>query len=229
MFNQLFESIISLGSSLDIQTFLVCMATALVLGFVLSSVHMLQNTYPKGFVMTLSLLSASVSIVISMVNGNVGTGVAIAGAFSLVRFRSQAGTSREINAVFLAMAIGLACGMGYIGYAVIFTILISLVTIVYVKTDFGNETIDLKHKVLKITIPENLNYTNVFEDIFENYLTSHRLITAKTSNMGTMYKLTYEIELKDIEKEKEFIDLLRVRNANLEISSTIKQFSYSKL
>lgn len=127
------------------------------------------------------------------------------------------------------MAIGLACGMGYIGYAVIFTILISLVTIVYVKTDFGNETIDLKHKVLKITIPENLNYTNVFEDIFENYLTSHRLITAKTSNMGTMYKLTYEIELKDIEKEKEFIDLLRVRNANLEISSTIKQFSYSKL
>ena len=229
MFNQLFESIISLGSSLDIQTFLVCLATALVLGFVLSSVHMLQNTYTKGFVMTLSLLPASVSIVISMVNGNVGTGVAIAGAFSLVRFRSQAGTSREINAVFLAMAIGLACGMGYIGYAVIFTILISLVTIVYVKTDFGNETIDLKHKVLKITIPENLNYTNVFEDIFENYLTSHRLITAKTSNMGTMYKLTYEIELKDIEKEKEFIDLLRVRNANLEISSTIKQFSYSKL
>ncbi len=163
MNNQSSESIIILGDSFSLFSFLLCISTSLVLGFLIAQTHMIENTYTKGFINTLALLPASVSIVIIMVNGNIGSGVAIAGAFSLIRFRSMAATSREINSIFLSMAIGLACGMGYIGYAVIFTILISIVSIIYLKSSFGDKTINTNDKTLKISIPENLNYSEVFD------------------------------------------------------------------
>ncbi len=229
MINNLFDSVISLQQGLDIKIFMLCLTVSLVLGFILASIHMVENAYSKNFVLTLALLPASVSIVINMVNGNIGTGVAIAGAFSLVRFRSEPGTSREIISVFLAMAIGLACGMGYLGYAIVFTLIMALVLLFYLKTPFGQEKIDYNERILKITIPENLNFYNVFQDVFEEFTNEYTLISSKTSNMGTMYKLTYDISLKDVNLEKEFIDQIRIRNANLEVASSLKKFEKTKL
>jgi hypothetical protein len=166
--------------------------------------------------MTLAILPAVVAVVILMVNGNIGAGVAVAGAFSLVRFRSAPGTAREIGALFAAMGMGLIMGMGYVGYAALFTCLISIAMLVYAGISAGDKK-NIK-KNLKITIPENLNYTDVFDEVLSKYTKSYRLKQVKTSNMGSLFKLSYEIVLSDPTLEKEFLDDLRVRNGNLEIS-----------
>ena len=196
--------------------FIILVIVSLVLGGILALIHTFNNDYTKSFVMTLAILPAVVAVVILMVNGNIGAGVAVAGAFSLVRFRSAPGTAREIGAIFAAMGMGLIMGMGYIGYAALFTILIGLAMLIYAKLASGDKK-DL-HKVLKITIPENLNYSDVFDDIFKEYTKNYKLNQVKTSNMGSLFKLNYEIYLKDVSREKEFIDKLRTRNGNLEIS-----------
>ena len=196
--------------------FIILVIVSLVLGGILALIHTYNNDYTKSFVMTLALLPAVVAVVILMVNGNIGAGVAVAGAFSLVRFRSAPGTAREIGAIFAAMGMGLIMGMGYIGYAALFTVLIGLAMLIYAKLASGDKK-DL-HKVLKITIPENLNYSDVFDDIFKEYTKNYKLNQVKTSNMGSLFKLNYEIYLKDVSREKEFIDKLRTRNGNLEIS-----------
>ena len=196
--------------------FIILVIVSLVLGGILALIHTYNNDYTKSFVMTLAILPAVVAVVILMVNGNIGAGVAVAGAFSLVRFRSAPGTAREIGALFAAMSMGLIMGMGYIGYAALFTILIGLAMLIYAKLASGDKK-DL-HKVLKITIPENLNYSDVFDDIFKEYTKNYKLNQVKTSNMGSLFKLNYEIYLKDVSREKEFIDKLRTRNGNLEIS-----------
>ena len=197
----LFESIIP-STGITPSIFLVLVLVSLVLGVVISLVHTYKNDYTKSFVMTLAILPAVVSVVILMVNGNIGAGVAVAGAFSLVRFRSAPGTAREIVALFAAMGMGLITGMGYIGYAVLFTVLISLAILCYSK--FGTDTKKNLKKSLKITIPENLDYADVFDEILNNYTSSYRLKQVKTSNMGSLFKLNYEIVLKDLNKEKEF-------------------------
>lgn len=157
-------------------------------------------------------------MVIMMVNGNIGAGVAVAGAFSLVRFRSAPGTAKEISAIFAAMCTGLTIGMGYILFAIIFAIIACAFTLVLDISNFG-EVKDAT-KTLTITIPESLNYTDVFDDIFKTYTNSVELISAKTTNMGSLFKLTYEVSMKDTSKEKEFIDDLRCRNGNLDILIT---------
>ena len=196
--------------------FIILVIVSLVLGGILALIHTYNTDYTKSFVMTLAILPAVVAVVILMVNGNIGAGVAVAGAFSLVRFRSAPGTAREIGAIFAAMGMGLIMGMGYIGYAALFTVLIGLAMLIYAKLASGDKK-DL-HKVLKITIPENLNYSDVFDDIFKEYTKNYKLNQVKTSNMGSLFKLNYEIYLKDVSREKEFIDKLRTRNGNLEIS-----------
>ena len=196
--------------------FIILVIVSLVLGGMLALIHTYNNDYTKSFVITLAILPAVVAVVILMVNGNIGAGVAVAGAFSLVRFRSAPGTAREIGAIFAAMGMGLIIGMGYIGYAALFTVLIGLAMLIYAKLASGDKK-DL-HKVLKITIPENLNYSDVFDDIFKEYTKNYKLNQVKTSNMGSLFKLNYEIYLKDVSREKEFIDKLRTRNGNLEIS-----------
>ena len=196
--------------------FIILVIVSLVLGGILALIHTYNNDYTKSFVMTRAILPAVVAVVILMVNGNIGAGVAVAGAFSLVRFRSAPGTAREIGAIFAAMGMGLIMGMGYIGYAALFTVLIGLAMLIYAKLASGDKK-DL-HKVLKITIPENLNYSDVFDDIFKEYTKNYKLNQVKTSNMGSLFKLNYEIYLKDVSREKEFIDKLRTRNGNLEIS-----------
>ena len=197
--------------------FLVPVASSLAIGLVLAFVHMFRNKYSKSFVVTLAVLPAIVCVVIMAVNGNIGAGVAVAGAFSLVRFRSAPGTAKEIAALFLAMTAGLLTGMGHIIYAAAFAVIVGLVILICQATGFGREKNAKLHKNLRITIPEDLNYTEVFDDIFAKYTSEHDLVSAKTANMGSMFKLDYDITLNADDIEKEFIDELRCRNGNLEI------------
>ncbi|SFR70984.1 DUF4956 domain-containing protein [Anaeromicropila populeti] len=210
------ESILSnLEGTLQLSDALICTCTSLVLGLIIAYTYMLSSSYSKNFVITLALLPALVQIVIMMVNGNLGTGVAVLGAFSLVRFRSIPGSSREITSIFFAMSVGLATGMGYIGFAILFTIIIGTVLLVLSKSKFGEA--QSKDKNLKITIPENLDYTEVFDDIFRKYTGKAVLESVKTTNLGSMYELVYRISLKDVNKQKDMIDELRCRNGNLTI------------
>ena len=211
----IFNSIIP-STGITPVVFVILFLISLVFGGILALIHTYKNDYTKSFVMTLAILPAVVCVVILMVNGNIGAGVAVAGTFSLVRFRSAPGTAREIGAIFAAMGMGLIMGMGYIGYAALFTALIGLAMVCYAKFSIG-ENSSFK-KSLKITIPENLDYSDVFDDILKNYTKSYRLKQVKTSNMGSLFKLSYEVVLKDPAKEKAFIDELRVRNGNLEIA-----------
>lgn len=210
----MFSSI--LGGTLTIGNFAICLSVALALGFVVSLMHMKTTKSNKNFVTTLFVLPALVTTVILLVNGNLGTSVAVLGAFSLVRFRSIPGNSKEILSVFFAMAIGLAVGVGYIGFAAIFTIAISLIVALLSIFNFGQSTRNTK--MLKILIPEDLDYTEVFNDIFNDYVDSSDMVSAKTVNMGSIFELTYRVDLKKNINEKEFIDKLRVRNGNLKIS-----------
>ena len=196
--------------------FIILVLVSLVLGGIMALIHTYRNDYTKSFVMTLAILPAVICVVILMVNGNIGAGVAVAGTFSLVRFRSAPGTAREIGAIFAVMGMGLIMGMGYIGYAALFTCLIGLAILMYSR--FSANGKKSTRKILKITIPENLNYSDVFDEFLEKYTKSYKLKQVKTSNMGSLYKLSYEIVLTDPSIEKEFIDQLRTRNGNLEIS-----------
>jgi uncharacterized membrane protein YhiD involved in acid resistance len=153
-----------------------------------------------------------------MVNGNVGAGVAVAGAFSLVRFRSVPGTAREIGTLFLAMAAGLICGMGYLGYAVLFSVVMGAAMVLLNQFGFGASKDGSAEKMLRITIPEDLNYSEIFDDLFAQYTSRCEVFSVKTTNMGSLFRLQYQITLRDEKKEKEFIDALRCRNGNLEIS-----------
>ena len=210
----MFNSII--GTQLTVQSFLMCMGTAFILGLIVAFVHMLCARTNKNFVITLAILPMLITLVILLVNGNLGTSVAIVGAFSLVRFRSIPGNSREIMFVFFAMAIGLAVGTGYIGYAFLFTVIVGLLTLILTKLNFGD--VNSRDKILTILIPEELDYTNLFDEEFKEYLTSHKLVKAKTTNMGSMFELTYQVSIKDGANEKQFIDKLRIKNGNLKIA-----------
>jgi len=194
---------------------LLCTLTSLLLGVVIAIVYMHRNVYTKNFVVTIVLLPVIVQAVIMLVNGSLGTGIAVMGAFSLIRFRSAPGSAKEISSIFLAMAIGIATGMGYIYYAIGFTIVIGSVIVLLSNVSFGERKNTIK--TLKITIPENLDYTEIFDEIFHKYTKKVELETVKTTNLGSLYELQYTIELRDMKEEKTFIDEIRCRNGNLNI------------
>lgn len=205
-------------SIIGVGDFLLCLAAALILGGILAFSYIYKSRYSKGFVVTLAIIPSVVAMIIMMVNGNIGAGVAVAGAFSLIRFRSVPGTAKEIGAIFIGMGAGLAIGMGYVTYAALFTIILSAIMYLYARSSFG-ENKEFEHgKTLRITIPEDLEYTDIFNDVFEKYTDKFELITVKTTNMGSMFRLTYSCILKDSQKEKEMIDEIRCRNGNLEIT-----------
>ena len=211
----IFQSILT--STLTPATFFICTAVSVVLGLLIALCYMKTcKKHNAGFVTTIALLPAVVQIVIMLVNGNLGAGVAVAGAFSLVRFRSIPGTAREICMIFIALAAGLATGMGYLAFAVCFVIVTALLALVYARVGLGEKASKDK-KSLVVVIPETLNYTEVFDDLFKEYTESNELVSVKTTNMGSLFKLSYEVKLKDASREKEFIDALRTRNGNLEI------------
>lgn len=216
LFKGVFDT--ELTSVISVPNFLLCIGVSLVIGLIIAFSYIYKTRYTKSFVVTLALLPAVVCVVIMMVNGNVGTGVAVAGAFSLVRFRSVPGTAKEIGTLFLAMGAGLIAGMGYLGYAVLFAIIMCTIFIIYNQLDFGSKKNATVYKTINITIPEDLDYSGVFDKIFTTYTSSYELTNVKTTNMGSLFRLTYDIILKDAAKEKEFIDKLRCRNGNLEIN-----------
>ena len=201
---------------ISVQDFLLCLGVSLVLGFVMAVAYMFKNEHTKSFLVTLALLPAVVCVVIMMVNGNIGAGVAVAGAFSLVRFRSAPGSAKEIVTIFLAMGAGLIAGMGYLGFAALFTVIMCAMFLFY-NALASNAKSESVNKTIKITIPEDLDYTGVFDDIFAEFTKKSVLTRVKTTNMGSMFRLTYDVTLKDAAKEKEMIDRIRERNGNLEV------------
>lgn len=205
-----------LTQTISVEDFLLCLGVSLVLGLIMALAYMWRNEHTKSFLVTLALLPAVVCVVIMMVNGNIGAGVAVAGAFSLVRFRSAPGSAKEIVTIFLAMGAGLIAGMGYLGFAAIFTVIMCAIFLLY-NLLADNSKSEALNKTIKITIPEDLDYTGAFDDIFDEYTKKTELIKVKTTNMGSMFRLTYNVTLKDAAKEKQMIDRIRERNGNLEI------------
>ncbi len=216
LFKGLFDT--DLTTVISVTDFLLCIFVSLVIGILMTFAYMYRTRYTKSFVVTLALLPAVVCVVIMMVNGNVGAGVAVAGAFSLVRFRSVPGTAKEICTLFLAMGAGLIAGMGYLGFAILFTVLMCLMFVLYNRLDFGTKKNSKKFKTFTITIPEDLDYTGIFDDVFSEFTVAHDLTCVKSTNMGSMFKLTYNVILRDVTREKEMIDKIRCRNGNLEIT-----------
>ena len=214
IFNSIFAG--DTQSTIGAGVFLLCMAVALVLGAAYAFSFSRFNRASLSFLSALTLLPCAVCVVIMMVNGNIGVGVAVAGAFSLVRFRSAQGTAKEICAIFAVMCCGLILGVGYIAYAVLFTV-IMCAAIVSVNCFSQKKVEKNKIKTLKITIPEDLDYTSAFNTVFEEFTDKHVLVNVKTSDMGSLFKLSYEVRLKNSDTEKKFIDSLRLYNGNLEI------------
>ena len=213
MFNDIFSSVMTNGAFTGMG-FTISTLTAFVCGFIIAVTYMKNNSYSKSFLITLILLPAIVELVIILVNGNIGAGVAVAGAFSLVRFRSVPGRGQEITAIFLAMAVGLATGMGYIGIAILFTIIVSAVNILLNSLNLGDDS----RKILRITVPENLDYEGKFDSVLKKHLKSYTYDEIRTTNMGSLYKITLSVVMKENASSRELLDELRSGNGNLEIS-----------
>lgn len=196
--------------------YIVCTLTAMALGALVALSVSVKGRATKSFALTLVLLPPIVETVLILVNGNLGTGIAVMGAFSLVRFRSTPGSAMEIVSIFMSMAIGVATALGYLGLALVFTVLVCAVMLIFALVELPEKKGGKRE--LKITVPESLNYLHAFDEVFDKYTRSVRLVKAKTASLGSLYKLTYEVEFKDPECEKKLIDDLRIRNGNLEIS-----------
>lgn len=215
MLNQLFYDIFT-DTAVDPAMMMLAIGVSLLLGLVIAKVYQFKTVYSKSFVMSLALLPTLIAIVIFLVNGSLGAGVAVMGAFSLIRFRSAPGGAKELVSIFLVMTIGIAIGMGYLVFATVFTFIMSLVMLLLEVVNFGQ----MKHSMrqLTIVIPESLDYESIFDDIFNKAVNHVELANVKTSDMGSLFKLKYIIQLNGRMTEKELIDALRTRNGNLEIA-----------
>ena len=209
IFGSIFNGTLTLG------LFLLAVGASMVLGLILALAFMYKNTYTKSFISALVLIPAVETVVIMLVNDNLGVGLSVAGSFALIRFRSVKGNAKELVAVFIAMTIGIICGTGFVAIAGVFTLLLSAVMFLMTLTDFGRQSEDEKY--LKITIPESLNYDEVFDDILKKYTRSYELETIKTLTLGSLFRVEYRIVMKDAGQTKKMIDEIRTRNGNLEI------------
>jgi len=207
-------SIFHIGS-FDLYQVMSSLTCALILGLIISIVYKYRLDYSSKFIIVLAVMPALVSFIIMIINGNLGISVAVLGAFGLVRFRSAPGSSKDIAYLFFAMAIGLAVGLGFLSMAVLICVAISVVLLILEFLHF--DYMDTRYRSLRITIPEDLEYPGLFDDLFQKYTTAHSFERVRTVNMGTMFELSYRIELRDLNREKEFIDSLRCRNGNLGI------------
>ena len=216
VFTSVFQTSSELTGGVTSGDFLICCIASIVLGCLCALTYMFKHDYSKNFVVTLALMPLIVQMVITLVNGNIGAGIAVMGVFNLVRFRSIPGSAKDIGSVFFAMAIGLATGMGYLALAALFTAIVGIANIAYVLSPFGKQK--EPGKLLKVTIPEDLDYTGIFDDLFDRYTSSHELIEVRTTNMGSLFQLDYQINLKNSEDEKQLIDEIRCRNGNLKVS-----------
>lgn len=219
IFNGIFDAQSTTVSPVN---FLICVVAALIIGIMYMFAYSFKAKSSSSFRMSLLLLPSVVCVVIMMVNGNVGTGIAVAGAFSLVRFRSAQGTAREICTIFMTMCSGLICGVGYLAYGVLFSAVMCTLLVTF-NCISARKQKNSDERLLKITVPESLNYPDEFDTVFEQYTQQHELIRTKTTNMGSLYNLTYNIKMKPGISEKTLIDNLRIRNGNLEIMVSKKE------
>lgn len=215
MLSHLFYDIFT-DTAVDPAMMMLAIGVSLLLGLVVAKVYQFKTVYSKSFVMSLALLPTLIAIVIFLVNGSLGAGVAVMGAFSLIRFRSAPGGAKELVSIFLVMTIGIAIGMGYLVFATVFTLIMSFVILLLEVVNFGQ----MKHSMrqLTIVIPESLDYESIFDDIFNKAVNHVELANIKTSDMGSLFKIKYIIQLNGRMTEKELIDALRTRNGNLEIA-----------
>ena len=202
--------------SITLQSFLICIVSSLALGVLTALVFTAHGHHTGSLTLSLAMLPPVVALIIMLVNGNIGAGLAVAGTFALVRFRSVPGSAKEITGLFFSVALGLACGMGYVAIAGLFFVIISLFLLLLERFRFGQNS--PAERQLKITIPENLDYDGLFDDLLNEYTLEHELIRVRTTNMGTLYELTYNIRLRGKDISKDFIDALRCRNGNLTVS-----------
>ena len=210
MLNSVISTNISLGS------FLICELSAVVLGILSAAVFTFHSRHTDSVTLSIALLPPIVALIIMLVNGNIGAGLAVAGTFALVRFRSLPGSAKEITGLFFSVAVGLACGMGFVGFAAIFFVIMSAFLLLMEKSRFGQSHPNMRQ--LKISVPENLDYDELFEDLLEKYTSSHELTRVHTTNMGTLYELVYEVEMRDGSQSRAFMDAIRCRNGNLGVS-----------
>ena len=217
MLDSVFSTLYNSSAEITVPLFLIIMASALLLGALEAFVYRRNNPCTRSFAVTLAMLPAVVSVIILMVSGSIGAGVAVAGTFSLVRFRSAPGSAKEIAAVFIAMAIGLACGMGCPGLAALFTLIMCGAELLYSRVGFGRDPFEAR-KTLSVTVPESLEYSGIFDDLFAAYTTEAKMTRVKTTNLGSLNRLSYELTLREPGTEKALIDAIRCRNGNLEIS-----------
>lgn len=216
LFRGLFDT--ALTTTITPGAFVLCVGVSLLIGLLLCAMTLWRSNCTRSFAVTLAILPAVVCVVILMVNGNVGTGVAVAGAFNLVRFRSAPGSAREIGTLFVAMGAGLITGMGYLGYGVLFTLILGAAMMLYNEITLHSRNRGPISRTLHITIPEDLDYIGVFEPVLDQFTRQYSLVQVKTTNMGSLFKLTYDVTMKDVSLEKALIDQLRLRNGNLEIA-----------
>ena len=226
MFDSLYTS--TSTGTIELLPLLQSMIAALVLGFVLSLTYCYHARHTKSFVLALAVLPAVVAVVIAMVNGNVGAGVAVAGAFSLVRFRSAPGSARDIVFIFLAMCVGLVAGMGYVACAAVVCAVLCVVLVAYQTITFGpmGESSD---RSLRITVPEDLDFSGLFDDVLDTYCSYHELTQVRTTNMGSLFRLVYNVGIRDLSRQKDLIDELRCRNGNLEIQISNQDLASNEL
>lgn len=209
---------------------MLSIGTAIILGLIIGIVYMYlckKEGYGKNFIIGLVILPVIVSVVILLIGSNVARAFSMAGAFALVRFRSAPGNAKDIAIVFFAMASGLACGLGYVLFAAVFVVVLLLLLVLLNFIHFADHSSE--NRQLKITIPENLNFNHVFDDLLEKYTIKSQLIKVKTTNMGTMYELTYQVYMKKDVNEKAFMDELRMRNGNFNIILGIAEVDASVL
>ncbi|MEI8200805.1 MAG: DUF4956 domain-containing protein [Eubacteriales bacterium] len=223
MLDSLFYS--TTEDTVTLPALVAAIGAALLLGLVISLVYMLTHRaegYSGSFIVTLIMLPTIISVIILLIGSNVARAFSLAGAFSLIRYRSAPGDPKDIAYVFFALAVGLACGMGFIPYAAIFTAILCLVMVVLHFTNFAKPK--ASHMQLTVTVPENLNYQGLFDDVLDRYTDSWKLKRVKTSDFGTLFDVVYNIHMKSSADQKKFIDELRCRNGNLTISLTLKEY-----
>ena len=227
MFTSVLGSTESVAANVTTGGFLLCSVASLVLGAACALIYMFRHKYSRNFVVTLALLPLVVQTVITLVNGNLGAGIAVMGVFNLVRFRSIPGSAKDIGSVFFAMAIGLAAGMGYLSLAVLFTAIMGIANVAYVLSPFGRmQTVE---RELHLTVPEDLEFEGVFEPVLERYADSFELVEVQTSNMGSLYNLTYLMKLRADASVKELMDELRCYNGNLKVALVPAQMTRDSL
>lgn len=214
-FTSVFGTSDSLVSGVTSAEFLLCCVASIVLGAIAAAVYMFRHNYSKSFVVTLAVLPLIVQMVITLVNGNLGAGIAVMGVFNLVRFRSIPGSAKDIGSVFFAMAIGLATGMGFIALAVLFTLIVSAANVAYALSPFGKQSEPAK--LLTISVPEDLNFNGVFDDVLERFTSKCELMEIRTTNMGSLYQLKYSVQIKNPGEEKQMMDEIRCLNGNLKV------------